>query len=211
VQTHQNVLDAAKEQFNIIIPMSFDTIIKMGEDGKSADQVVRDWLNKDFQRFHTIISQIEGRDEYAVQVSYFPSGISQYMMQPSEEVTRIKTEIARKSPGIAYIYKQKLEKTLKADMEKLADSWFKDFFSRISKHADNVIIEKNRKMDDQKVMLLNLSCLVSKDKVGSLGEELDKINNMEGFSVHFSGPWPPYSFVARPIIAINQEGSNGSH
>jgi hypothetical protein len=51
-------------------------------------------------------------------------------------------------------------------------------------------------------MLLNLSCLVSKDKVDGLGEELEKINNTEGFSVHFTGPWPPYSFVAKPTIAI---------
>lgn len=50
-------------------------------------------------------------------------------------------------------------------------------------------------------MLLNLSCLVSKGKVDSLGEELEKINNMEGFSVRFTGPWSPYSFVAKPGIA----------
>ncbi|HEX7474725.1 MAG TPA: GvpL/GvpF family gas vesicle protein, partial [Dehalococcoidales bacterium] len=67
------------------------------------------------------------------------------------------------------------------------------------------------KLDSDEVMLLNLSCLVAKDKVAGLGEELEKINNMEGFSVHFSGPWPPYSFVARPIVAGEKEGSDESH
>jgi len=28
-----------------------------------------------------------------------------------------------------------------------------------------------------------------------LGDELEKINNLKGFSVRFTGPWPPYSFV----------------
>jgi len=31
---------------------------------------------------------------------------------------------------------------------------------------------------------------------------LEEINNMEGFSVRFSGPWPPYSFVAKPTMTI---------
>jgi len=54
-------------------------------------------------------------------------------------------------------------------------------------------------------MLLNLSCLVAREKVDSLGTELEEINNMDGFSVHFSGPWPPYSFVAKPIVTAQGE------
>ena len=211
VKAHQNVLDTAKEQFKIIIPLGFDTILKPGDDSISPDQVVRDWLKKDCERFHTVISQIEGKDEYAVQISYNPSAISKYMSEPSEEVKTIREELSKKSPGIAYIYKQKLEKAIKADMERLADSWFKDFYNRVNKHVDNVIVEKTRKLDNDKVMLLNLSCLVAKEKVDSLGEELEIISNKEGFSVHFSGPWPPYSFVAKPIVAGGKEGTNGSH
>ncbi|MDO8715925.1 MAG: GvpL/GvpF family gas vesicle protein, partial [Dehalococcoidales bacterium] len=213
VKAHQSVLDIAKEQFQTIIPLGFDTILKPGDDSISPDQVVRDWLKKDCERFHIIISQIEGKDEYAVQISYSPSAISKYMSEPSAEVKTIREELPKKSPGIAYIYKQKLEKTIKADMERFADSWFKDFYNRVNKHVDNVIVEKTRKLDNDKVkvMLLNLSCLVAKEKVDSLGEELEIINNMEGFSVHFSGPWPPYSFVAKPIVASEKEGTNGSH
>jgi hypothetical protein len=55
------------------------------------------------------------------------------------------------------------------------------------------------------VMLLNLSCLVAREKVDSLGKELEEINNMDGFSVHFSGPWPPYSFVAKPVVTVKGE------
>jgi len=38
--------------------------------------------------------------------------------------------------------------------------------------------------------------LVYTDKYRELGEELDEINKMQGFSVRFTGPWPPYSFVS---------------
>jgi hypothetical protein len=211
VKAHQGVLDAAKEQFSTIIPLGFDTILKPEDDSISPDHVVRDWLKKDCDRFHAVISKIEGKDEYGVQVSYIPAVISEYMSEQSEEVNGIRDEMAKKSPGIAYIYKQKLEKTIKAEMERLADSWFKDFYNRVNKHTDDIIVEKTRKLDKDKVMLLNLSCLVAKEKVDGLGEELEKINNMEGFFVHFSGPWPPYSFVAKPIVAAGKEGSNGPH
>jgi len=116
----------------------------------------------------------------------------------------------KKSPGIAYIYKQKLEKTLKTDMERLADTWFKDFLGRINRHVDKVIVEKTRKLDKERVMLLNLSCLVAREKVRSLGDELEKISSMEGFSIHFSGPWPPYSFVAGLAVAAGKEESSGT-
>ena len=211
VKTHQSVLDAAKEQFNIIIPLGFDTILKPGNDGTSTDQVVRDWLKNESDHFRAVINQIEGKDEYGIQISYTPSMITKYVPEPSEETIRLKNEIAKKSPGISYIYKQKLEKTIKADMARLADSWFKDFYNRIQKYSVDITVEKTRKLDKGKMMLLNLSCLVAKGKVDSLGEELEKINNMEGFFVHFSGPWLPYSFVNKPIDAAGIEGSYGTH
>ncbi|GFP26530.1 hypothetical protein HKBW3S25_02025, partial [Candidatus Hakubella thermalkaliphila] len=49
--------------------------------------------------------------------------------------------------------------------------------------------------DKDKQMLMNLSCLVRKDKSKELGEELEKINTMERFSVRIKGTWPPYSFT----------------
>jgi hypothetical protein len=53
-------------------------------------------------------------------------------------------------------------------------------------------------------MLLNLSCLVTKENVDNLGNELEEMKNL-GFSVHFSGPWPPYSFVAKPVVTDKGE------
>jgi ribosomal protein L12E/L44/L45/RPP1/RPP2 len=211
VKAHQNVLDISREHFNVIIPLSFDTILKPGDDGICADQVVRNWLMKDSVLFHSVISQISGKDEYAVQVSYTPSTLSKNMPEPGPEILKIKNEITQKSPGVAYIYKQKLEKLIKVDMQKLADSWFHDFYRRINQHANKIVVEQTRKLENDRVMLCNFSCLVSKDKVEGLGEELEKINNIEGFSVHFSGPWPPYSFVGKPLMVAVKEGPNGTN
>ena len=104
------MLDTAKERFEIIIPLGFDTIIKPDEGSIASDQVVKDWLRNDYTRFQSVFKRIEGKDEYAVQISYIPSEIGSHLPEPSQEVNRIKTEMAKKSPGIAYIYKTEIGK-----------------------------------------------------------------------------------------------------
>jgi hypothetical protein len=167
--------------------------------------VVNDWLKEDYDRLREVMRKIEGKAEYGVQVSYELSFVIAQISEKSEEIRRIKEEIATKSPGVAYMYKQKLERAVKGETEQLANAWFTDFYTRIKPHTEDIIVEKTKKLNDGKTMLLNLSCLVARDKVDSLGKELEAINNMNGFSVHFSGPWPPYSFVAKPVVLVKGE------
>lgn len=205
VKAHQRVLDEAKKRFGTIIPLGFDTIVRPQNNVTHPDQVVKDWLREDYDRLLTIMEKIKGRDEYGVQIFYDPEVTSRQISEQSGEVRQIKSEMGTKSPGMAYMYKQKLEKVVKSKMEKLADEWFKDFYRRIKRHSDDIVVEENKKVGKERVMLLNLSCLVAKEKVGSLGEELEKISNSEGFSVRFSGPWPPYSFVAKHLVSVGEE------
>ena len=67
------------------------------------------------------------------------------------------------------------------------------------KHAkgSGVAVNKAKRPADGKQMLLNLSLLVRKENVSSLGQVLDAIQAEEGVEVRFTGPWPPYSFVAK--------------
>jgi len=202
VRAHQNVLDRAKDQLGPVIPMGFDVILQPRGAAASPDQVVSDWLKEDYERLCTTMEKIKDKDEYGIQISHESGMAEKQILEQSEEIRRIKEVMATKAPGMAYMYRQKLEKAVKTEIEKLATGWFKDFYSRIEKHTNDIVVGKTKKLNGNKVMLLNLSCLVSKDKVDGLGEELEKINNTEGFSVHFTGPWPPYSFVAKPTIAI---------
>ena len=201
VRTHQGVLDEAKKALGTVIPMSFDTILHSRGDAVSPDRVVKDWLKEDSERLQSVVERIEGRDEYGVQIFYAPGLVVKQISDESQEIRKIREEMASKSPGMAYLYKQKVERAVKAEIERLAGEWFTDFYRKIKGHCDDIVVEKTKKADRNRVMLLNLSCLVAREKVSNLGVELEKINNTEGFSVHFSGPWPPYSFVAQPTIA----------
>jgi hypothetical protein len=194
VMTHQKVVDAAWERWGTVLPLSFDTIIRE-EAEESAEQNVKDWLKQEYERLESQIGEVRGKAEYGVQVFWNPKLVAQNLTQTSPDIRNLEEEIKTKPKGLAYMYRQKLENLIKHAMEAAADEYFKNFYSRIRKHVDDVRVEKTKKVDPGLQMIMNLSCLVYRDRYTELGEELDKINRMEGFLVRFTGPWPPYSFV----------------
>jgi len=192
--THQKVVETAWERWGTVLPLSFDTIIR-GEAEESAEQNVKDWLGQQYQELKRRIEKVSGKTEYGVQVFWEPKVIAQSLTSTSPEIRRLDEEIKTKPKGLAYMYRQRLENLMKHEMETQADECFKDFYGRIRKYTDDVRVEKTKKAESDLQMILNLTCLVFKDKYTELGEELDKINRMKGFTVRFTGPWPPYSFV----------------
>jgi len=195
VLTHQAVVDAAQERFGTVLPLGFDAIIK-GEGDIDPEANMINWLRDDYENLRTKAERLRDKAEYGVQIFWDPRIITDMITQANEEIRKLDEEMRSKPKGTAYMYKQKLEKVLKKEVEAKADEYFRDFYSRIKKHADDVRVDKTKKADEDRQMLMNLSCLVPKDKYVELGEELEGISEMEGFSVRFTGPWPPYSFVA---------------
>jgi hypothetical protein len=147
------------------------------------------------------MDKIRGKAEYGVQIFWDPKFIVEEIVKADEEIGNLNQDIKSKPKGMAYMFKYKLENLLKKEMEKKADLCFKDFYARIRKCVDEIRVEKTKKIsagsigDEKNQMLMNLSCLIDKEKSERLGEELEKINKEEGFGVRFTGPWPPYSFV----------------
>jgi len=194
VMAHQNVIDRAWERFGGVLPLGFDTIIQ-GDETTFPKENMRNWLKDDYDNLKEKMGKIGGRAEYGVQVFWDPKIIAKNIIEESPEIKKLNEEIKSKPKGLAYMYKQKLEYLIKKEMEGKADQDFKEFFERIKPCADDLRVEKTKKAEDGRQMLMNLSCLLPKEASKKLGEELEKIDNMEGYSVRFTGPWPPYSFV----------------
>ena len=194
VIAHEKVVERALEKLGTVLPLGFDTIIKT-DDEKDPEEIVTDWLRGDYQSLKEKLDKVKGKAEYGIQVSWNTKIISLILTEKDEELKKLSEEIKSKPKGAAYMYKQKLEKLLRGRLEKEAERYFKDFYGRIKECADEIRMEKLKKDEEPRQMLMNVSCLADKEDVKVLGDELDKINNMEGFSVRFTGPWPPYSFV----------------
>jgi hypothetical protein len=192
--SHAKVVEVAWEKFGTILPLGFDTIIR-GEDGVAPDENMKAWLQDDYENLRQKLDKLKDRAEYGIQISWNPKVIGEELIENNTEIKKLSEEIQSKSKGLAYMYKHKLENLLKKEMEKEADRYFKDFYEQIKGCAGEIKVEKTKKLEEDKQMLLNLSCLLFNEKSKILGEELEKINNMEGFFVRFTGPWPPYSFA----------------
>jgi len=191
---HEKVVEVAWERFGTVLPLGFDTIIK-GEEGIAPDENMKKWLKDDYENLRQKLGKLKDGAEFGVQVFWDPKIISEGLIETNLEIKKLSEEIKSKSKGLAYMYKQKLENLLKKEMEKEADRYFKDFYEQIRKCVDQIKVERTKKLEEDKQMLLNLSCLIFKGKSKTLGEELEKINHIKGFFVRFTGPWPPYSFV----------------
>jgi len=194
IMAHQKVIDTAWERFGTVLPLGFDTIIK-GEEGIAHDENMKKWLKDDYENLRQKLTKLKDRAEFGVQVFWDPKIISEELIETNPEIKKLSEEIKSKSKGLAYMYKQKLENLLKKEMEKEADRYFKDFYEQIKRCVEEIKVEKTKKLEEDKQMLLNLSCLLFKGKSKTLGEELEKIDHLKGFFVRFTGPWPPYSFV----------------
>ena len=194
VLAHQKVVDEAWERWGTVLPMGFDTIV-MEKDGVGPEENVRNWLQNDYDNLKRKMAKVRGKAEYGVQVFWEPQVIARSLTKTSPEIGQLEKEMKSQSRGVAYLYKQKLENALKRELESRADQYFRDFYEHIRRHVDDIAVEKTKPGDQTTQMIMNLSCLLPRDKTTGLGEELEKINNMDGFSVRFTGPWPPYSFV----------------
>jgi len=194
VLAHQKVVDEAWEKWGTVLPLGFDTIV-IDKDGVGAEENVRNWLQSDYDKLKSKMEKVRGKAEYGVQIFWEPQVIVQYLADSSPEISQLEEEIKSQPRGVAYLYKQKLENTLKRELESRADQCFRDFYDCIRRHVDNIVVEKTKPGYQSTQMIMNLSCLLSRDKSAELGEELENINSIEGFSVRFTGPWPPYSFV----------------
>jgi ribosomal protein L12E/L44/L45/RPP1/RPP2 len=200
VRAHQGVLEIAREKFNTVVPVGFDTILRPADEGASPERVVTEWLAGDYGPIRAIIDKLEDKDEYGVRVCYDPAMLTKAILE-GQEVTRLRQEVAAVPQGRAFLLRQKLEALIKAETSRLASEWFTDFYDRIKSHAADVVVARTSRLEDGRVVLMNLACLVDRHNVPDLGRVLEDIDNMDGFTVQFTGPWPAYNFAARPAVA----------
>lgn len=193
ILAHQYVIDLATKEFGTVIPLTFDTIFKGG------DETVKKWIGEEYHQLKALLLRLQGKAEYGVQI-FFENDLFNKVKEESEEIQGFKKGVENKSSGAAYLFKKKLEKRIQIEREASINKYAKELYDHIAKLVDDVKLEPtNRKIPEKwqdKHMILNLTCLADKDKIQDLGNMLGEVNKREGFAVRFTGPWPPYSFVA---------------
>lgn len=191
---HEKVVEAGWSKFGTVLPLSFDTIIRRDENN-NAESKLKEWLKDEYIILKQKLDKLIDKAEFGVQIYWDSKVIGKKLAETSDEIKNLSEDIKSKSKGSAYMYRQKLENLMRKQMEAKAERYSKYFYERIKRYVDEIKVEKTKRPEKGKQMLMNLSCLIPREKSRTLGGELKKINKKEGFYVRFTGPWPPYSFV----------------
>lgn len=191
---HQRVVQIAAERFGTVLPLGFGKIIT-GDEHKKPEEKVADWLRSSFKDLEIKLKKVEGKAEYGVQVFWDVSSVTDRIMEEVPHIKALGYEIKTKKAGTAFLYEEKLKKEIRLCLEDAATRHYRTFYEKIKDMAEDVRVDKCHRTSDDEKMLLNVSCLLNDRQVESLGEMLDDITGQEGFSVRYTGPWPPYSFV----------------
>lgn len=192
VLAHHRVVEVAWGRWGVVLPAAFGLIVK-GE-GESPEKNLLNWLERDYEKLFSRIEQVRGKAEYGVQVFWEPQVMAQELLN-SGPLLSLQQEIQATSPGAAYLLREKLKGVLERELEAQARRSFQQLYALIKPCAAEVKIEKLKKSEGGRPMLLNLSCLVDQGKEGELGGVLEGIQGRQGFGVRFTGPFPPYSFA----------------
>ena len=190
ILAHQYVIDLATAEYGTVIPLTFDTIFK------GNNETLQKWLRKEYPQLKTLLAKLDGKNEYGIQV-FLENEQIEKSLNKNPEIQTLKKKLENTSSGAAYLFNKKLEKEIQLEKQLIVDRYSKDLYTQIEKFVDEIKLNSTKKAVPEKwqgkQMILNMTCLVNKEKIENLGNVLGHFKN-EGFAVRFTGPWPPYSF-----------------
>ena len=193
VLAHQQVVQEATGVFGVVLPMAFNMIVH-GSDDYSAAENLQAWLAEREDCLVRLLEKVTGKAEYGVQIFWNRQRVAEELIQKDAKLRGMRYEAMTKPKGLAYMLQQKLARLTREAVEIRASSYVEDFYTRIRQCVNEVRVDGLKKADGDEQMLLNLSCLMEKGSP-ALGNVLEGIQEVEGVSVRFTGPWPAYSFV----------------
>jgi len=179
---HQRVVEAAAKRFGVVIPQTFNTIIS------GDDEAVKNWLSKSYYQLKKLFGRLEGKEQCEIQV-FVDNGLVGEIMQETKSIQRPDGN----EGGSLLFRKQREGKLLVIEGEA------KVFYDRIKELVDEARFQPvSREVPadwQDRLMILNLSCLIRKGSIQKLKRMIAEVEGKEGFHVRFTGPSPPYSFV----------------
>ncbi len=191
ILTHNRILDRAMEDFEGVIPLSFNTIIKKGAD--SAGVNLKTWLSDDAEKLKRIWNKVKGKREYGLRIYYEKEKLLQEASE-HKEVERINRISETKGSGLSYLLQSKAKAKTQEIFQEKVNKLKQEFYGKIKKITEELVINPSRIfIEEEKEVLLSLSVLLEEKEINRVKEFLE--SGAEEFPYHLAGPFAPYSFV----------------
>jgi hypothetical protein len=197
VVAHDAVVREGWRAAGVVLPMAFHTIVGPTH-GRSATENLVGWLHQVQAPLQAKLGELRGKAEFGVQLYWQPQQVMAGIAESSDEIARLRAEVARVGPGAAYLWRQRIRALLRREMESKAQAWSRSCLDMVGRLAARVRVEKVKAGADRE-MLLNLSVLARQEVAEDIGAELCALQAIPELEVRFTGPWPPYSFAGTDL------------
>jgi hypothetical protein len=125
--------------------------------------------------------------------------VRQNILREDATIRKMLSEIEGKPAGTTYLLRKRIEQVCLIRTEEETQRLIKTVETEIETFTIKRFPHKTiRITDEDKQIILNVSYLVTNDRVNNLIKHVEEINNRYGNSglrCTLSGPWPPYGFA----------------
>ncbi len=189
--THNRILDQAMKDFEGVIPLSFNTIIKKGTD--FAQSNLKKWLDDDQENLERIWNKIKKKKEYGLRIYYEKEKLLQEASE-HKDIKNIERSLEGKGFGVSYLLQGKAKAKTQEVFQEKVNKLKEEFSGGIKKITVEVVTNHSRiSLKEEKDLLVSLSVLIEEKEINKITEFLGK--KAEDFPFQVAGPFAPYSFV----------------
>jgi hypothetical protein len=183
VLAHERVNEAVMRRFTVI-PMSFSTVFKTGED-------IVELLRTAYDAFRDVLVKMRDKLEFGLKVLWEPELVIQEIEKEEESLRLLRHEISTQK-GSTYFARMQYGRLVDSLLQERSEKLVAEIFSALG--AVSVASRANKPIGDK--MILNAAFLVSRDREPEFDTRVKEIGaKYENLKFKYTGPWPPYNFV----------------
>jgi len=184
VLKHAEVTERLMERFTVL-PVRFRTV-------HNSTEALLAMMQNHYRDFRDNLDRLRNKVEFGIKVIWPSDKIRERIVDACKKSGK-KTPVPTDSPNGKFMRDKFEQYRLNEEMKKKAEKFIGIMDMFFSKFAAKKKLKKLRTAD----LLLDAVYLVGKDKQGSFKEAFEHIKSAHpGLRFLFSGPWPPYNFVA---------------
>ena len=183
VLAHERVNETVMRDFTVI-PMSFNTVFKTGED-------IVELLRTAYDAFRDVLFKMEDKLEFGLKVLWEPEIVIGEIEKENENLRLLRQEISSQK-GSTYFARMQYGRLVDSLLQDRSEQVVAEIFAIL---ADVSIASRANKPIGDK-MILNAAFLVARDRESDFDAKVKAIDaRYENLKFKYTGPWPPYNFV----------------
>ena len=169
-----------------VIPMSFGTIFRTGED-------IVELLKSTYRALEDVLQKMKDKIEFGLKVLWERGRVIQRLEEQDEEIRRLKQEIEVGGQSSTYFARMQLGRLVEGALEEAANQYVLDIHESLKPVA--VASRTNKPIGDR--MILNGAYLVDRSREEDFDRVVKQLSQKyeDVLSFKYTGPWPPYNFV----------------